>query len=136
MRSGSPVWLARVEQMWSWILARRGDVIGAAAHLARARAIAQPVGMNCIPDVVASASARATPAPLPDGLTAREAEVLALLAAGTSNRDIASCLFISPNTAANHVRSILQKTGSANRTEAAVYAIRNGIGREPRRTDA
>ena len=58
----------------------------------------------------------------PDGLTVRELEVLKLLAAGLSNREIGERLYISGNTAANHVRSILIKTGAANRTQAAMYA--------------
>jgi DNA-binding CsgD family transcriptional regulator len=56
------------------------------------------------------------------GLTRREREVLALLGAGRSNRDIAETLVISEYTAANHVRSILMKTDCANRTQAAVLA--------------
>jgi len=63
----------------------------------------------------------------PDRLTAREVEVLRLLAMGHSNRDIATRLVISENTAANHVRSILLKTGSSNRTQAARYAAGNGL---------
>jgi DNA-binding NarL/FixJ family response regulator len=47
--------------------------------------------------------------------------VLGLLAQGLGNRAIAERLVISENTAANHVRSILAKTGSANRTQAALY---------------
>ncbi|WP_204815200.1 response regulator transcription factor [Mycobacterium riyadhense] len=45
-----------------------------------------------------------------------------LLAEGLSNRAIGERLYISTNTAANHVRSILLKTGAANRTQAAMYA--------------
>jgi len=63
----------------------------------------------------------------PDGLTGREVEVLRLIAAGMSNRQIAHELFISPNTAANHVRSILAKTECLNRTQAAAYANRHGL---------
>ena len=63
----------------------------------------------------------------PCGLTQREVEVLRLLAAGRSNHDIAQALFISANTVANHVRSILTKTTTANRTEAAAYALRHGL---------
>ena len=48
--------------------------------------------------------------------------MLALLAEGLSNREIGARLFISANTAANHIRSILMKTGTANRTQAARYA--------------
>jgi DNA-binding CsgD family transcriptional regulator/tetratricopeptide (TPR) repeat protein len=57
------------------------------------------------------------------GLTAREIDVMRLIARGCSNRDIASELRISENTAANHVRSILIKTGAANRTQAAMLAV-------------
>jgi DNA-binding CsgD family transcriptional regulator len=60
------------------------------------------------------------------GLTPREIVVLSLLAAGSSNREIASRLKISENTAANHVRSILLKTGAANRTQVAMLAVSRG----------
>ena len=60
----------------------------------------------------------------PDGLTAREVEVLRLIAEGLSNRELARRLFISENTATNHVRSILMKTGSENRTQAATLRQR------------
>jgi DNA-binding NarL/FixJ family response regulator len=59
-------------------------------------------------------------------LTQRELEVLRLLAIGRSNRDIGLALEISPHTVANHVRSILHKTYTANRMEAAAYARRQG----------
>jgi DNA-binding NarL/FixJ family response regulator len=54
-------------------------------------------------------------------------EILRLVARGQSNREIGSALFISEHTVANHVRSILQKTGCANRTEAASYAHRHAL---------
>ena len=63
----------------------------------------------------------------PDHLSDREVDVLRWVAAGLSNREIGQRLFISQNTVANHVRAILQKTGCANRTEAAGYAIRRGL---------
>lgn len=67
-------------------------------------------------------------AALPCGLSPREGDVLGLVALGCSNREIAARLAISPNTAANHVRAILQKTGCANRAEAAAFAVRSGVG--------
>ncbi len=74
------------------------------------------------------AAARPARAPVyPDGLTQREVEVLALVAAGKSNADIAKELVISPNTVVRHVSNILAKTGSSNRTEAAAYATRHGL---------
>ncbi len=60
-------------------------------------------------------------------MTAREVEVLRLVAAGKSNQDIADALVITLRTAGNHVANILNKTGLANRTEAAAYAIRQDI---------
>ena len=68
----------------------------------------------------------------PDGarltsLTSREREVLRLIAAGRSNREIASVLFISPKTASVHVSNILGKLGAASRTEAAAIAHREGL---------
>lgn len=63
----------------------------------------------------------------PADLTDREVEVLRLVAAGASNREVGERLFISPNTAANHMRNILSKTGTANRTEAAAFAHGHGL---------
>jgi DNA-binding CsgD family transcriptional regulator len=63
----------------------------------------------------------------PDGLSSREVEVLRLVAAGRSNREIGTALSISEHTAANHLRSILRKTGCANRTHAASYAHRRHL---------
>jgi DNA-binding CsgD family transcriptional regulator len=63
----------------------------------------------------------------PDGLTVREIDVLRLVTIGRSNKDIAKALTISLNTVATHVRSILNKSGCANRTEAAAYAIRHEL---------
>ena len=63
----------------------------------------------------------------PERADHRELEVLRLVGRGQSNREIATELFISEHTAANHVRSILMKTQSANRTAAARYAMRHGV---------
>jgi DNA-binding CsgD family transcriptional regulator len=62
------------------------------------------------------------------GLTAREHEVLGLLAAGRSNREIATELFITPKTASVHVSNILAKLRASSRTEAAAIAHAEGIG--------
>ena len=61
------------------------------------------------------------------GLTSREREVLRLIAAGRSNREIAAALFIAPKTASVHVSNILGKLGAGSRTEAAAIARREGI---------
>ncbi|HMH35300.1 MAG TPA: response regulator transcription factor, partial [Streptosporangiaceae bacterium] len=64
-------------------------------------------------------------------LTSREREVLRLIAAGRSNREIASVLFIAPKTASVHVSNILGKLGAASRTEAAAIAHREGLIPQP-----
>jgi len=69
----------------------------------------------------------ATAHPRPAGLSAREAEVLRLVAAGRSNREIAERLVLSEHTVANHLASILNKTGSENRAAAAAFATRQGL---------
>jgi len=66
-------------------------------------------------------------AALPDGLSAREVEVLRLITAGKSNQQIAAELVITLNTVQHHVSNILTKTGLTNRTEAAAYAHRQGL---------
>lgn len=67
---------------------------------------------------------RASLAPNPAVLSAREREVLSLVAAGRTNREIAEKLVISPATAERHVHSILTKLGCANRTEASAVAAK------------
>jgi two-component system NarL family response regulator len=64
------------------------------------------------------------PAPV---LTARELEVLKLVARGMSNREVAEKLYISENTVKNHVRNILEKLHSHSRMEAVMYAVRAGL---------
>jgi DNA-binding NarL/FixJ family response regulator len=64
------------------------------------------------------------------GLTAREEEVLALIAEGLTNREIAERLVISEHTARNHVANILDKLGLSRRAEAAAYAARRGLTRD------
>ena len=89
-----------------------------------ARALAEPIG-----HVRVLRRLEAVPRPVrPDDLTAREVEVLALLAEGPEQPGDRRRLFISANTAANHVRSILMKTGTANRTQAARYATEHEPG--------
>ncbi len=66
-------------------------------------------------------------APRGFGLTARELDVLRLVAKGMSNRSIATELFISPNTAGVHVSRILTKLGASSRTEAAAIAHRHNM---------
>jgi DNA-binding NarL/FixJ family response regulator len=70
----------------------------------------------------------ARPTPPPDGLTQREAEILALIAQGLTNLEIASRLFLSNHTVKTHISRIFAKTGSRDRVAAIGYARRHNIG--------
>jgi len=63
-------------------------------------------------------------------LTAREREVLVLIAEGATNKEIAARLVVSENTARNHVSHILSKLGFSRRSEAAAYAAKKGLLKE------
>jgi DNA-binding NarL/FixJ family response regulator len=64
---------------------------------------------------------------LPYGLTGREAELLALLDTGITNREIAAQLFISEKTAARHVSNIFSKLGVSSRAAATAYALKHDL---------
>jgi DNA-binding NarL/FixJ family response regulator len=71
--------------------------------------------------------------PLPDGLTEREGQVLALIAQGLSNTEIAAALYVSRSTVKTHINQIFAKTASRDRSQAIVYAHRHGITGLPER---
>ena len=114
-----------------------GDRDGATERLARAASLADALGAVPLREQIRSLARRARlgvpagpGAGQPEGvlgLTAREIEVLRLVAAGRSNRDIAAELFISAKTASVHVSNILAKLNAASRTEAAAIAHRAGL---------
>jgi DNA-binding CsgD family transcriptional regulator len=134
-RIGARPWLAHTQHQYAVMLLARhqpGDRERAMHLLDEALTMSRALGMQALEAqvVVLQQHLPALPHrrhPYPCGLTRREVEVLRLLAAGRSNHNIAEALFISSNTVANHVRSILTKTNTANRTEAAAYALRYGF---------
>jgi len=75
-------------------------------------------------------SLRGPPRPA-DSLTPREREVLVLVAGGASNRQIAQRLVVSERTARTHVSAILAKLGLVSRTQAALWAVREGLAPGP-----
>jgi DNA-binding CsgD family transcriptional regulator len=108
------------------------DRIRARPLLEEALAISSELGMKPLMQRVTARleqlESQPAPAPTyPNGLTQREVEVLRLIALGRSNSEIAQELFISSNTVAHHVTNILNKTNTANRTEAATYAAQHGL---------
>jgi len=127
---GATTWIAHTayEHGRLLIASPGGDRNRAAALLGEAAALGEELGMPTLLDRIRRLDAMPLPRPaLPDDLTAREAEILRQVARGLSNKEIGKELFISEHTAANHIRSILRKTGCANRTEAATYAHRHGL---------
>jgi DNA-binding CsgD family transcriptional regulator/tetratricopeptide (TPR) repeat protein len=92
------------------------------------QALARRARLNLTPPASDLTAAAAAPTPAAQlGLTPREVEVLALVAAGRSNRQIAQALFISPKTVGVHVSNLLAKLGVAGRVEAAAIAHRLGL---------
>ena len=109
-----------------------GDKARAVDLLEESLAISGELGMRPLMERAATLQERAESLPAkapayPDGLTAREVEVLRLVADGKTDREIADELFISVRTVSFHVSNILGKIGSTNRTEAAAYAIQRGL---------
>ena len=62
-----------------------------------------------------------------EGLTDREAEILALITQGSSNAQVAAVTFLSPNTVKSYIRTIYRKIGVSSRTQAVLWGVRNGF---------
>jgi len=92
------------------------------------RAAIDPAVQHHLVDAVSGALPVEPAAPtLPDGLTAREAEVLALIAEGLSNAEIAARLVVSEATVKSHVNHLFMKIDARDRAQAVSYAYRNGL---------
>jgi ATP/maltotriose-dependent transcriptional regulator MalT len=121
--------LATVRAVLAGILRATGDTAAARELGDQAREVAHRLGAQPLLDRLraqGTAPARAD-GPASDTLTAREAEILALVAEGRSNGEIGKQLFISAKTVSVHVSNILGKLGAAGRTEAAAIARRRGL---------
>jgi DNA-binding NarL/FixJ family response regulator len=97
-----------------------------AAELAAAVRLAH-AGVVQFDPAAAARLAAAVTSERPDGLTGREVDVLRLVAAGRTNREIAGRLHVSEGTVKNHVSRILGRLGLRDRTQAAVYARDRGL---------
>ena len=104
------------------------DIRAAIAAVARGEAALDPAVQH---HVVAAAVGGADAAALPDALTPREAEVLALIADGLSNAEIAERLVVSGATVKSHVNHIFAKAGVRDRAQAVAYAYRHGLAAPP-----
>jgi DNA-binding NarL/FixJ family response regulator len=113
---------ARIYELSALAHTGLGDEAAAESDLATAVTIYGELG--AAPDV-----ARLDAGPLPGGLTAREAEVLRLIAAGASNRDAAAALFISAKTVDRHLANIFTKIDVSSRTAAAAWAHEHRLSR-------
>jgi LuxR family maltose regulon positive regulatory protein len=121
-RTGSLIEILAVR---SRALAARGDRTAAKAALAQAAELARPRGyLRLIAD---ERVLLGDDSGLPDPLTARELEVLTLLAAGSPNQGIADQLYITLDTVKKHVTHVLAKLGAGNRTEAVARARQLGM---------
>ena len=115
---------ARARALAADALTLLGDEDGAELEVAAALEVFENLGAE--PDARAVRSRRAGSEPA-NGLSGREVEVLRLVAAGRSNKDIASALFISENTVARHVQNIFAKLGVASRSAATAAALKQGL---------
>lgn len=116
--------LARLRLLLATALDEVGDHDG--ASLERGAALEAFENLGALPDAQ-RVRAMLGRVQRPRGLSPREVEVLKLIAAGRSNKEIASDLFISENTVARHVQNIFAKTGVASRSAATSFAVKNGL---------
>jgi DNA-binding CsgD family transcriptional regulator/tetratricopeptide (TPR) repeat protein len=126
LAQGAPRQAASAALTRAWTLARG---LGARLLTAEIDSLGRRARIElALPEAAPDGPAQAPTAP-PDefGLTSREREVLALVADGRTNRQIAEVLFVTPKTASVHVSRILAKLGVANRGEAAAVAHRLGL---------
>ena len=130
---GAWTWLAHTQYHLGRLLLadRDGDRARGRELLQEADVLAERIGMPVLLGRIRAQGGLPARRPPPDGLSPRELQILRLVARGMSNREIGGELVVSEHTAANHVRSILRKTGCANRTEAAAYAYQRGLTRGP-----
>jgi DNA-binding NarL/FixJ family response regulator len=108
--------------------ANQAEIVRAITAVAQGEAIFGPAVARRVAEFFAGAAVSSSPSAFPQ-LTAREHEVLALVAAGRSNAQIAAELFLSPKTVRNNVSNVFAKLHVADRAEAIIRARDAGLGR-------
>src|SRR5439155_18016892 len=104
------------------------EIEAALRRVAGGAAMLDPDVQRTLLEALATIPAAPT-GPAPDGLTDREAQVLALIAAGLSNAEIAGRLVVSEATVKTHINHLFAKTGVRDRAQAVTYAYRHGLAR-------
>ena len=102
----------------------RGELLGAVRAAAAGLVVLHPDGAAAL---LPTRAAGAPAGPGIDALTGREREILAMMAEGLANKEIAVRLSISEHTVKFHVASVMSKLGAVSRTEAVTLAIRRGL---------
>jgi ATP/maltotriose-dependent transcriptional regulator MalT len=120
-----PYETARARMLYARAMRAAGDDEGAVAELRAAAAEFERLGAG--PDAAEAGRLMEDPRAMPAGLTAREVEVVRLVAAGMTNRDIAVELVISEHTVARHLQNIFAKLGVSSRSAATAYAFEHGL---------
>ena len=123
-RAEAPVDRARARVLLGRALASVGDADAARRELEAARTVFRQVGARPYADEADRLLAPASP---PAGLSAREVEVLRLVATGRSNAQIAADLVLSEKTVARHLSNIFTKLAVGSRTAATAYAFEHGL---------
>jgi DNA-binding CsgD family transcriptional regulator len=119
---GVPYEVATARTLLGQACRQGDDASGAAAAFDAARALFDELGVR-----VDARESSPAPVRLPAGLTEREAEVLRLVAAGHTNKEVAAALFLSAKTVARHLSNIFTKTGVSSRSAATAFAFEHDL---------
>jgi DNA-binding NarL/FixJ family response regulator len=106
-----------------------GDIERALRRVVAGQPAIDPAVQHHLLDAIAAGPTAAAAPRAPDGLTPRELDVLALIADGLSNAEIAARLVVAEATVKTHVNHILAKTGARDRAQVVAHAYRTGIAR-------
>jgi ATP/maltotriose-dependent transcriptional regulator MalT len=120
-----PYEAAQTRALYGLALRKAGHEEDARLELRAALAAFERLGAGA--DAAKAADLLAGPAALPGGLTVREVEVLHLVAAGRTNREVAAALTVSEHTVARHLQNIFAKLGVSSRAAATAFAVEHGL---------
>jgi DNA-binding CsgD family transcriptional regulator len=121
-----PYETAQARMLYGVAVGRQGHADDARFELRAAQAAFERLG--AVVEARRAAELLAAPRGLPGGLSAREAEVLRLVAGGRTNREIATALTLSEHTVARHLQNIFAKLGVSSRSAATAFAVEHGLG--------